>query len=78
MNRTQAFDQVINEIDRNQRRYPEGFGGSVHRALGVMEEEMHEWRMEIFKRPSDRDKGAMRREAVQIAATAILFMEELT
>jgi hypothetical protein len=45
--------------------------------LGVLEEEVHELRMEVYKRPSARDMDAMYREAVQVAAMAIRFAEAI-
>lgn len=70
--------EIMEETVRIRSMHPEGFQGSVHKALGVLEEEFWEWKMEIFKRPIERDKDRMRREAVQVAANMILFIKELT
>lgn len=74
----EAVLDVLDQIDRAQREHPDGFAKSHHRAYGVLMEEIREWEAEIFKRPAQRDRQMMRREAAQIAATMILFMEEMT
>lgn len=67
---------VVDEVVSSRQQYPSTV--SHHHGLGVMEEEVYELRMEVYKKRRDRDREQMRREAVQIAATAIRFIEELT
>ncbi len=49
---------------------------SLHEALGVIREEYVELETEIFKNPRERDPGALRKEAVQLAAMALLLLAE--
>ncbi len=49
-----------------------GHLNSAHEGYAVLLEEMDELKAEV--RNSDRDKEAMKKEAVQIAATAISFI----
>ena len=61
--------EVDDEIERaevNHRPY-----SSAHEAYGVLAEEVAEFFDEVRKKRSDRDKAAMRRELVQVAAVAI-------
>ena len=51
---------------------------SPHHGWALLHEEMDELWEEIRKKNKDRDKEAMREEAVQIAALAIRFITDLT
>jgi NTP pyrophosphatase (non-canonical NTP hydrolase) len=51
---------------------------SPHHGWALLHEEMDELWEEIRKKNKDRDKDAMREEAMQIAALAIRFMTDLT
>lgn len=51
---------------------------SPHHGWALLHEEMDELWEEIRKKNKDRDKAAMREEAMQIAALAIRFMADLT
>ena len=50
---------------------------SAHEGYAVILEELDELKEEVWKKRSERDRGAMREEAIQIAAMAIRFAVEI-
>jgi hypothetical protein len=50
---------------------------SAHEGYAVILEELDELKAECWKKRADRDRGAMRLEAVQIAAMALRFALEI-
>ena len=70
-----TFEMLDDEVRRSRANFPEIT--SAHHGLGVLEEEVFELKMEVYRRPSQRDKQQMIREAVQVAACAIRFIEEV-
>lgn len=72
-----TLSQLEEEMQKVAARFPEGFGRSHHRAYGVLAEEFIELETELFKRTAERDRDRIRREACQVAVTAIRIMEEL-
>lgn len=73
---TTTMKLVADEVSSSRSMYPSTY--STHHGLSVIQEEVFELMLEVYKKNKDRDKDQMRREAVQIAATAIRFIEELT
>lgn len=71
-----TLGEVIEEVERARAAHPDWH--STHHGYAVILEELDELWDEVRKKPTMRDKQQMRREACQIAATAIRFMEELT
>lgn len=67
-------DAIIEEVIRSREAYP--VMHSLHHALGVLEEEVFELKLEVYKRPSQRDKDNLRHEALQVIASAIRLIEE--
>lgn len=70
-----TLGEIDDELISARSAYPKMH--SPHHALGVLDEEVFELRLEIYKKPMDRDREKLRREAVQVAATAIRIIEEL-
>ena len=68
---TAAFGDVAAELSRAMK-HP--LYNSAHEGYAVILEELDELWEHVKTRQSLRDVGAMRAEAAQVAATAILFM----
>lgn len=51
---------------------------SFHEGLAIIEEELFELRMEVYKQHDVREREKLRHEAMQVAAMAIRFMLDLT
>ena len=64
-----ALDEILAEAASAQDFY--GPFASAHEMLGVLEEEVDELRRHVFTRQVSRDRHAMRREAIQVAAIAL-------
>ena len=77
--RKPPFANALREVDEELLRAINihQWSGSAHEGWAVIFEEVDELWDEVRKRHSERDKGAMRREALQVAATAIRFMVEV-
>ena len=67
-----ARTELISAIDA----YPSMH--SPHESFAVILEEVEELKAEVFKKQTEHDIDAMRKEAKQIAAMAIRFMVDLT
>lgn len=65
-----ALKEVIAEFWRASKKHPPY--PSAHHGLGVIDEEFHELKLEIYKQKMDRKSARM--EACQLAVTAIRFM----
>ncbi len=50
---------------------------SAHEGLAVLEEEFEELKQEVFKKPSIRSRSEMRLEALQVAAMAVRFINDV-
>lgn len=77
--RKPAFAEALIDLDEEIFRAVgmHNWSGSAHEGWAVIFEEVDELWEEIRKRNTDRDKDHMRREAIQIAATAIRFAVEV-
>ena len=51
---------------------------SPHEGLAIIQEELFELQLEVYKQHDVRDKWTMRKEAKQVAAMALRFMVDLT
>ena len=67
--------EVLRELEKAKSLWPAY--NSAHEGLGVLLEEVHELQTIVFTNQSKRDLEAMRKEAVQVAAVACRFAEEL-
>ncbi len=74
--RLKNFDAVMTELETARDRFPAM--SSEHEGYAIILEELDELWDEIKKSPSKRDKAALRREAIQVAAMALRFLEDLT
>lgn len=59
-------DLVQEELTRARRKHENLH--SFHEAPAVIDEELHEFRMEVYKREGTRDLGLILDELVQVAA----------
>lgn len=50
---------------------------SAHEGYGKIKEELRELEEHIFMKEANRDVGAMRKEAIQLACTAVRFAIEI-
>lgn len=72
MDSVTLFAQVLGEYERAcelHGRFP-----TFHHGLAVIEEEVHEFRLEVYKKHPN--PAALREEAIQIAASAIRFIQD--
>ena len=77
--RKPAFAEALKDLDEELFRAigMHSWSGSAHEGWAVIFEEVDELWDEVRKRNADRDKDQMRREAIQVAATAIRFAVEV-
>ena len=72
---SRVLREVTTELDRAIRKYPKF--NSAHEGYAVILEELDELKAEVWKKRQERDRGAMRAEAIQIAAMAVRFALEI-
>lgn len=70
------LEDVLAELSDAQESFAEF--NSAHEGYAVLLEEVDELWDEVKKSPRNRDPGALRKEAVQVAAMALRFLEECT
>lgn len=70
------YDAVMTELAHAEANFPPMH--SEHEGFAILKEEVDELWDEIKKNPRKRDKAALRREAVQVAAMALRFLNDLT
>lgn len=63
---------VLDELAWARKTFPPFH--SAHEGFAVLLEEVDELKAEVWKHPARRSPGAMRREAVQVAAMALRFL----
>lgn len=68
----EAIDDVESELNSAVSNYPQM--ASPHEGFAILKEEVDELWDEVKKKPSQRSKAMMRKEACQVAAMAIRFM----
>ncbi len=71
---TGLADEIDDELARARAKHPSM--PTEHHGLSVLREEIAELEAEVFKQ-QPYDHAAMRKEAIQIAATAIRFIQDL-
>jgi hypothetical protein len=72
----EVFGEVAGELAAARAKFPAFH--SAHEGIGVILEEWEELKAEAFKGgDAPRDHEAMRREAIQVAAMAIRFVEDV-
>lgn len=71
-----AIKEVANELQAARAIFPNMH--SFHEGFAILDEEVDELWEEVKKKPEERDKQKLRKEAMQVAAMAIRFMEDLT
>lgn len=72
------FGEIQNAVEEEFYRATSNFGAfnSPHEGYAVIKEELDELWDEIKKKDSDLD--AMRKEAIQVAAMAMRFVDDVT
>ena len=70
-----AVSDAIAELVRAQAKFPKF--NSAHEGYAVIKEEFDELWEEIKKNEKTRDPVRMRKEAVQVAAMALRFIEDV-
>ena len=70
-----GFFEVETEFVRATNMY--GPFASPHEGYAIIKEELDELWAEVMKKPAIRSKERMREEAIQIAAMAIRFVEDI-
>lgn len=68
---------ILNEHERAKSLFPKNFVNQ-HEAIAVIREEYIELEQEVFKNQKHYDITAQRKEAIQLAAMCIRFVNELT
>ena len=61
-----VFIDMCEELDRATEAYPPFH--SPHEAMAVIQEEFHEFQLEVYKKQKDHDFVQMRAELIQIGA----------
>lgn len=70
------YDAVMAEYNTALQNFPPM--RSEHEGYAILLEEVEELWDEIKKSPRKRDPVALRKEAIQVAAMALRFVEDLT
>lgn len=70
-----AVEIVILELLRASSMYDDF--PTMHHGLSVLEEEVHELRMEVYKSPKNREPEKILEEAVQVGAMAVRFIVDI-
>ena len=73
--RLAILSEVIDELIRAKSKFPPM--NSAHEGYAVLLEEVDELWEQVRFRPSKRDMHLMRKEAVQVAAMALRFIEDV-
>ncbi len=67
---------VAAEVNRAREKHPKPFSSS-HEGYAVLLEEVDELWEEVRKQTGVRSKEALRKEAIQVAAMAVRFIEDV-
>ena len=70
-----AFRDVSEELARARKAFPPM--RSAHEGYAILLEEVDELKEWVWLKPEDRNTAEMRKEAVQVAAMAIRFIEDV-
>lgn len=71
------FEELVEEELVSAKDMHPGDFNSPHEALGVIQEEVHEFQCEVFLKPIQRNRGRMLKELVQVGAMAQRAAEDL-
>ena len=71
-----AMRDALAEYMLARSKFPRGFN-SAHEGYAVLLEEVDELKAHVWRKQSERDYDAMRKEAIQVAAMAIAFIVEI-
>lgn len=71
----EIMNEVTNEVHRACAKFPSY--NSPHEGLAIIQEEFEELKAEVFKQFSARGGENLRKEAKQVACTAIRFMVDI-
>jgi NTP pyrophosphatase (non-canonical NTP hydrolase) len=71
-----AFDAASEEVVRALDKFGPNYA-SAHHALGVLEQEVDEFRQWVYRQRGERDKRAMCEELAQIACVALKYHGQL-
>lgn len=66
-------DQFTRHLEGVVKKHPKRT--SLHECLGILEEEFHEFRMEVFKKESLQDDGLIVEEALDVMVSAARVIE---
>lgn len=69
---TNIADEVMGELYNATSKF--GAFASAHEGFAIILEEIDELKAEIWKNQKIRDAGALRKEAIQVAAMAMRFV----
>ena len=67
--------EIIEECVQASGHYPPF--NSAHEGYAIILEELEELKTEIFKKQSNRDVRRMRKEAIQVGAMALRFVNDI-
>lgn len=70
-----TVNDCVSELRRAKRLFAAFH--SEHEGFAIILEELDELKAEIWKNQSKRDRAAIRKEAVQLAAMAMRFVDDL-
>lgn len=76
MNKTELLVEVAKELSRAESKFDPY--NSAHEGYAVIKEEVDELWEEVKKKEKKRSRSKMRKEAIQIAATALRFVLNVT
>lgn len=71
-----TLQEIVDELEFASSKFPPM--NSPHEGLAIIQEEIFELQIEVYKQHDVRTKMMMRHEAMQVAAMAIRFMLDLT
>lgn len=70
-----AAIDALDEIGRARAQFPPMH--SAHEGFGIIMEEFDELKAHVWTKQKNRDLGAMRKEAIQVAAMALAFAADV-
>lgn len=74
-----ALEELFIDIDEELARATDQYQPirSTHEALSIIEEEVYEFRLEVYKKQKVHDPVAMRKELIQVAAMCVRTIIDL-
>ena len=74
------YDNILADVGKELKRAADlGFGlfNSAHEGFAIINEEFDELKAHVWTKQSKRDLKAMRKEAIEVAAMAVKFVESM-